>query len=88
MPSLAFQVESIGNTTAAGHEARGLLDKSHLSAFLLNVGEHAELTHVSLYDMNCWIFNECLHVVKPPRPRRPWVFMEEMLSSLQLVSVQ
>ena len=88
MISRTLSIQFSGDTLAAGHEARGLLYRSFGAQLLVVKSFHPELTHMSLFQGNGWMFQQLSDLRQFPGPGTPRVLAEEMLSSLKLSVVQ
>ena len=66
MTSWAFLVQLIEEKLTACHESNGLLDQPHFTSSMLDVGCHAELTHVPLSNANRWMPQELGHARQLP----------------------
>ena len=61
-----FLVEFPEKELTACHEPCGFLDQAHFSSSVLDVGCHAELTHMSLSNSDRWMPQKLTHTWKLP----------------------
>jgi len=88
MPSVALLVKLSGNALAARHDPGRFLDKAHFASWAINVRHHPELAHVALDNVNCGMSQQLVDALQLPGSGRPWMLMEKMPASFNLILVQ